>query len=82
MEQLGIVGKNYDVFKEYITKNTGLIIVSGPTGSGKTTTLYSILQAINDGEKKIITLEDPIEYQLDGIEQSQINYAKGYSFEV
>jgi type II secretory ATPase GspE/PulE/Tfp pilus assembly ATPase PilB-like protein len=82
MEQLGIVGKNYDVFKEYITKNTGLIIVSGPTGSGKTTTLYSILQAINDGEKKIITLEDPIEYQLDGIEQSQINYTKGYSFEV
>jgi type IV pilus assembly protein PilB len=82
LEEIWIVGKNYDTIYEAIHKNTGIVIVSGPTGSWKTTTLYSILNIINDGRKKIITLEDPVEYQLPGIEQSQINPSKGYTFEL
>lgn len=82
LEDIGIFGQNYDTIYDAIHKNTGIVIVSGPTGSGKTTTLYSILHMINDGRKKIITLEDPIEYKLAGIEQSQINPSKGYTFEV
>jgi type II secretory ATPase GspE/PulE/Tfp pilus assembly ATPase PilB-like protein len=53
-----------------------MILVTGPTGSGKTTTLYTILHTLNDGTRKIITLEDPVEYMIEGIEQSQINYTK------
>ncbi|MCF7830591.1 GspE/PulE family protein [Candidatus Gracilibacteria bacterium] len=59
----------------------GLILVTGPTGSGKTTTLYSMLATLNNPEKKIVTLEDPIEYQLEGISQSQVNEDKKYNFE-
>jgi type II secretory ATPase GspE/PulE/Tfp pilus assembly ATPase PilB-like protein len=57
-----------------------MILVTGPTGSGKTTTLYSMLNTLNDGSKKIITLEDPIEYMVSGLQQSQINYTKGYDY--
>ena len=57
-----------------------MIVTTGPTGSGKTTTLYAILSKLNDGENKIITLEDPIEYKLPGVAQSQIDHSKGYSF--
>jgi type II secretory ATPase GspE/PulE/Tfp pilus assembly ATPase PilB-like protein len=57
-----------------------MIITTGPTGSGKTTTLYAILNKLNDPDIKIITLEDPIEYKLKGISQSQIDHSKGYSF--
>ena len=57
-----------------------MIITTGPTGSGKTTTLYSVLTTLNDSETKIITLEDPIEYHLEGINQSQIDRSKNYSF--
>lgn len=53
-----------------------MILVTGPTGSGKTTTLYSMLHYLNQPGKKIITLEDPVEYELAGIEQSQINVSK------
>jgi type II secretory ATPase GspE/PulE/Tfp pilus assembly ATPase PilB-like protein len=81
-EELGFVGKHYDVLKKYLEKNTGIIIFSGPTNSGKTTTLYSILQHLNNGKEKIITLEDPIEYEIPGIQQSQINYNKGYTYEI
>ncbi|NOZ43703.1 MAG: Flp pilus assembly complex ATPase component [bacterium] len=63
-------------------KNIGMNLVTGPTGSGKTTTLYSILNYLNTGKEKIITLEDPIEYQVAGIQQSQINYTKGYTYEL
>ncbi len=58
----------------------GLVLVTGPTGSGKTTSLYSALQKINDPGKKIITLEDPVEYHLEGILQSQVNEENGYTF--
>jgi type IV pilus assembly protein PilB len=82
LEDIGIVWKNYESIYDAVHQNTGIVIVSGPTGSGKTTTLYSILNMINDGRKKIITLEDPVEYKLAGIEQSQINPSKGYTFEL
>ncbi len=74
-------GRTYDILKKNLEKNVGITIITGPTWSGKTTTLYSILHTLNTWEDKIITLEDPIEYQLAGIQQSQINYAKGYDFE-
>ena len=75
-EELGFKGKPYDILKKQLEKNTGIIVISGPTGSGKTTTLYAILHTLNDGTEKIITLEDPVEYEMPGIQQSQINYAK------
>ena len=74
--QLGNLGFSEEVLKlirEAIAKPQGLILNTGPTGSGKTTTLYAILQKLNLPGKKIITLEDPIEYRIDGIEQVQIN---------
>jgi type IV pilus assembly protein PilB len=63
-----------------VEKPHGMIITTGPTGSGKTTTMYSILRFLNSPETKIITLEDPIEYKLGGINQSQINHEKQYTF--
>lgn len=80
-EDIWFRGKTYDILKKNLEKNVGITIITGPTGSGKTTTLYSILHTLNTGEDKIITLEDPVEYQLAGIQQSQINYTKGYDFE-
>jgi len=65
--------------KIYYQKN-GMVLVTGPTGSGKTTTLYAILNKLNKPETKIITLEDPVEYKLAGINQSQIDHKKDYTF--
>lgn len=79
-DDLGLRGKSYDDLKLATDKTTGMIITTGPTGSGKTTTLYAILRKLNDGESKILTLEDPIEYRIAGISQSQIDHAKGFSF--
>ncbi len=70
-----------DILKKQLDQNYGMILVTGPTGSGKTTTLYSMLHYLNQPWKKIITLEDPVEYELPGIEQSQINTTKWYTFE-
>lgn len=81
-EELGFAGRNYDMLKKHLEKNTGIVILSGPTNSWKTTTLYSILQFLNNGKEKIITLEDPIEYEIPGIQQSQINYNKWYTYEL
>lgn len=64
-----------------IEKTTGMIIVTWPTGSGKTTTLYTMLSMLNSPDRKIITLEDPIEYEVPGIQQSQVNIKKWYTFE-
>ncbi len=80
-EQIGFTDKNYEILKKYIHKSTGINIITWPTGSWKTTTLYSILHALNNGENKIITLEDPVEYEMAGIQQSQIDYEKGYDYE-
>jgi len=69
------------IMKEQLAANYGMILITGPTGSWKTTTLYSMLNYLNRPDKKIITLEDPVEYELPGIEQSQINASKWYTFE-
>ncbi|MFA6304520.1 MAG: GspE/PulE family protein [Patescibacteria group bacterium] len=79
-EALGLRGKSFVDLKHEITRPNGMIVSTGPTGSGKTTTLYAILNKLNDSETKIITLEDPIEYKLDGINQSQIDRSKDYTF--
>ena len=73
LETLGFIGKNTETIKEIIQRPHGIILVTGPTGSGKTTTLYSALSKINSQELKIITVEDPVEYQLPGINQMQVN---------
>ncbi|MFA6466656.1 MAG: GspE/PulE family protein [Patescibacteria group bacterium] len=72
-EQLGFRGKSFNILNEEMKKPNGMIITTGPTGSGKTTTLYAILNKLNKPDTKIITLEDPIEYKLLGIVQSQID---------
>jgi len=80
IEDLGIEPNLFKVFMDEINKPNGLILLTGPTGSGKTTTLYSFLQRIYSEEIKIITIEDPIEYHLDGISQTQTDDEKGYTF--
>jgi general secretion pathway protein E len=73
LDQIGFSGENLRRFEEFITKPHGIILVTGPTGSGKTTTLYGALSKINSPDKNIITIEDPVEYQLKGIGQIQVN---------
>ncbi|OGI59633.1 hypothetical protein A3C60_00720 [Candidatus Nomurabacteria bacterium RIFCSPHIGHO2_02_FULL_37_45] len=79
-EELGIEPYLLEIVKNEIVKPNGLILVTGPTGSGKTTTLYAFLRKIYSTEINIITIEDPVEYHLPGITQTQINLAKGYTF--
>ncbi|MBA3047332.1 type II/IV secretion system protein [Candidatus Falkowbacteria bacterium] len=80
-EELGIRGQAFKQLEREILRPNGMIVTTGPTGSGKTTTLYAILKKLNNQETKIITIEDPIEYQMDGVNQSQISdkytFAKG-----
>ncbi|HHE76641.1 MAG TPA: type II/IV secretion system protein [Candidatus Parcubacteria bacterium] len=80
LEKLGMREDLLKLFKKEIKRPHGMIIVTGPTGSGKTTTLYAILKKLNKPEVKIITIEDPIEYELKGISQSQVDPSKGYDF--
>jgi type II secretory ATPase GspE/PulE/Tfp pilus assembly ATPase PilB-like protein len=80
MEKLGITSVALDSMNRAMKKNKGIIITTGPTGSGKTTTLYSMLNKLNQPDIKIITVEDPIEYQLSGVMQTQIDEAGGYTF--
>jgi len=80
LENLGIREDLYKTFKKEIAKPNGMIIVTGPTGSGKTTTLYAFLKQIQDPGIKVITIEDPIEYHLTGVSQTQVAPEKGYSF--
>jgi general secretion pathway protein E len=73
LSEMGMTGTKLTDFGKLITKNNGILLVSGPTGSGKTTTLYAALTKINSHEKNIITIEDPIEYELKGVGQIQVN---------
>lgn len=77
---IGLNKNNIKVYDELLSKPYGLILVVGPTGSGKTTTLYSMLNQLNSTEQNILTIEDPIEYELEGINQSQINVKAGLDF--
>ncbi len=79
-ESLGLRGRAFEELKIEIQKPNGMIVTTGPTGSGKTTTLYAILNRLNDPGNKIITIEDPIEYKLSGINQSQVTPSKEYTF--
>lgn len=80
IESLGLRKGLVEIFEREIKKPNGMIIVTGPTGSGKTTTLYAILKRINKPEIKIITIEDPVEYHLKGLSQTQVDPKKGYTF--
>jgi general secretion pathway protein E len=80
LEQLGIAPENHKLLIKLIKKPNGIVLVTGPTGSGKTTTLYSCLSHVNTPELNILTVEDPIEYQLDGIGQMQVNPKIGFTF--
>jgi len=81
IEQLGLRGDLLKTFNEQIKKPFGMIVVTGPTGSGKTTTLYAFLKKILNPDIKIITIEDPIEYHLEGISQTQVESERGYTFD-
>lgn len=80
LESLGFPASISDSFHEMISRPHGMLLVTGPTGSGKTTTLYGALQKINDPGKKIITIEDPVEYQLSGVNQIQVKPQIGLTF--
>jgi type IV pilus assembly protein PilB len=80
VKQLGLSESNFDVFNGIIRRPNGIFLVTGPTGSGKTTTLYSALNALNRPDRKIITAEDPVEYYLPGINQVEIKHAIGLDF--
>ena len=80
LQQLGMRPDAIKVIEEAISKPQGIIFNTGPTGSGKTTTLYAVLKKLNIPERKIITLEDPIEYRIEGVEQVQVNAEKNLSF--
>lgn len=80
LKELGFSDHNLELVEKAIRRPYGLIVVTGPTGSGKSTTLYAILKELNSPEKKILTLEDPIEYRLPGIQQSQVDHEKGFTF--
>lgn len=80
LEHLGMSGRDNDVWKSVLDLPHGIILVTGPTGSGKTTTLYAALSKINNADLKIVTIEDPVEYQLSGINQIQVNIKSGMTF--
>ncbi len=80
LEKLGLAGSVEQVLREALAEPNGIILVTGPTGSGKTTTLYAALQHLNDGSRNILTVEDPVEYAIDGVGQTQVNAKVGMSF--
>lgn len=80
LEHLGLWGRNRAILEKKIREPFGIILITGPTGSGKSTSLYSFLQILNKEDRNIITLEDPVEYYMDGINQSQVRPEIGYTF--
>jgi type IV pilus assembly protein PilB len=80
LKSLGLWGSNFELLSERIRDPFGIILISGPTGSGKSTTLYGFLKILNQEERNIITLEDPVEYFVEGLNQSQIKPEIGYTF--
>lgn len=80
-EELGFSKDAIEKIQEIINKKTGILLVTGPTGSGKTTTVYSILKDLRNTSKNIMTIEDPVEYKMEGINQIQVNHKVGLTFE-
>lgn len=80
LDQLGFDERNYNLLKGMVSKSYGILLVTGPTGSGKSTTLYAALEHIRKTNVNIITAEDPVEYHISGIEQMQVNHKVGYTF--
>jgi len=80
LEKLGFSEESLTIFKSLITQPYGMILITGPTGSGKSTTLYAVLRILNSPKVNILTAEDPVEYQLDGITQLQVNPKIGLTF--
>jgi type IV pilus assembly protein PilB len=80
LDRIGLRTDDMETVKRLINKPNGIVIVTGPTGSGKTTTLYAALAALNDIETKILTAEDPVEYDIDGLCQCQVNTEAGNTF--
>src|SRR4029079_12669397 len=79
-DQLGLTPENMRLVQSFLSKPQGMILVTGPTGSGKTSTLYTALNSIKSSSNNIITLEDPIEMQIAGVNQMQINVRAGVTF--
>lgn len=80
LEQLGVRGSGFKILEENIHKSHGMILVTGPTGSGKTTTLYAVLEKLMTESVNIVTLEDPVEYRIASVNQAQVHAAIGFSF--
>jgi type II secretory ATPase GspE/PulE/Tfp pilus assembly ATPase PilB-like protein len=80
LEKLGFSPRMHEQFEQLISRPHGIVLVTGPTGSGKTTTLYAALTQINQPDKKIVTVEDPVEYQISGINQIHVNPKIGLTF--
>jgi len=80
LNKLGFLPHTLEMFESIISRTYGIILVTGPTGSGKSTTLYSVLSKLNTGDKNILTIEDPVEYELAGITQTQVNVKAGLTF--
>jgi type IV pilus assembly protein PilB len=80
LSELGLSQENLDLIKEALRRPYGLILMTGPTGSGKTSSLYSMLAELNKEDKNVVSLEDPIEYKIDGVNQSQVMPEIGYTF--
>lgn len=79
-EELGLMGRNLEIVREGLKRPFGMILITGPTGSGKSTTLYAMLKMLNDEKRNVVSLEDPIEYYLQGINQSQVHPEIDYTF--
>jgi len=80
LEALGFSSKSADALRRLIQQPNGILLITGPTGSGKTTTLYALLELLAKRKTKILTIEDPVEYQIDGVSQTQVNPAIGLDF--
>lgn len=80
LEEIGLTKENQETMAGYLDYNHGIILVTGPTGSGKTTTLYASMSQIDTSQKNVLTIEDPVEYALDGVSQVQVNTKKGLTF--
>ncbi len=80
LDKLGFIGHNFEIVNKSLKRTGGIMLVTGPTGSGKTTTLYSLLNVLNREQTNIVTLEDPVEYFIKGINQTQVRPEIGFSF--